>query len=96
MKTRQATASKIGLKSLNGKAKGRPLGFLVACLSIAGHSDCDSKAKHWDDACITANCTLAHRLASRLSLSAIDGGTPMMDQERPRRDGEGDEPEGLA
>jgi hypothetical protein len=96
VKTRQSTASKIGLKSVSGQAKGRPLGYLVAWLAMNQHDGCDSKAKHWDKKENARKCTHAMRLAARLSLHTMDGGEAMMDRERDLRPGEGDEPLGLA
>ena len=96
VKTRQSTASKIGLKSVNGQAKGRPLGYLVAWLAMNQHDGCDSKAKHWDKKENASKCTHAQRLVARLCLQTMDGGQAFLDKERDQRPGEGDEPRGLA
>jgi hypothetical protein len=96
VKSRQSTESKVGLKSENNKAKGRPLGFLMTWLAMNEHAGCNSKKKHWNNTEIAKKCDHGTRLMARLSLNAMDGGPEMLQHERPPRAGEGDEPKGLA
>ena len=96
VRTRQATASKQSTKTPNCAAKGRPLGQLVAWLAMGQRAAVDSKAKHWKTSAVEEYCTHAMRLDQRLSLEVMDGGPEMLAHERPTRDGEGDEPAGLA
>ena len=68
-------------------AQGRPLGLLAAWLSLRP----ESKAEHfnranWPDA--------ARRQAARVELSHVFGSAELFACERPRRDGEGVEPDG--
>ena len=96
VRTRQATASKQSTKTPNCAAKGRPLGQLVAWLAMGQRAAVDSKAKHWKTSAVEEYCTHAVRLDQRFSLEVLDGGLEMLAHERPTRDGEGDEPAGLA
>ena len=96
VRTRQSTAAKVSIKTPNGKAKGRPLGHLVAWLAMEKQAAVDSKANHWNQAAVAEYCAYAVRLDKRLSLDSMDGGPEMLQHERPQRDGEGDEPAGLA
>ena len=84
-------------------ARGRPLGFLLAWLEVGCDPDCKSRDAHSrvadarrrtpDDEALMSK---ERRLAARQK--ALDTGryTAMFDLERPCRDGEGLEPDGLA
>ena len=73
------------------KAKGRPLGYLVAWLGQA--SNWTSKQDHWKPENQPA---FADRQAARVSLANMEAGHTLLEKERPKHDDEGSEPEGLA
>jgi hypothetical protein len=91
--TRQATAVKGNAKTPNMLAKGRPLGYLVSWLSMGCKAACDSKPKHWDKA---NQPTFDQRAAARKVLNDTSSGRNLLLCERAKRDGEADEPLGLA
>ncbi len=82
------------------EARGRPVGFLMAWLAAAHHADSATSHKHMSR---TRQChaeDLAHFSFAKRSRGrqwVVDNGlTDLLGLERPKRGGEGEEPEGLA
>lgn len=76
-------------------AKGRPLGLFVAWLKMAHDSPAMSREEHWEKFLWPDH---AARLEARMYLrNHVAGGARLEAEcERPRREGEGEEPEGFA
>jgi len=94
--TRQATVGKSSSMTTNIRAKGRPLGQMVAWLAYGTCSACKDKNCHWDKVAMAEHVTFERRVAARLSLSTMPSVTEILAAERPKRASEDDEPEGLA
>ena len=78
------------------KAKGRPLGLMVAWLAYGQCDACTDKTQHWDKDAMALHVTHAQRTAARDILAATAAGQDLLSRERPKRASETDEPEGLA
>jgi hypothetical protein len=94
VKTRQSTASKSMAHAKNPspniRAKGRPLGYLVAWL--AGAHNASNKEEHWAAA---NQPSFEARKDARARLAIYANGNSLLEHERPKHDGEDDEPEGI-
>jgi len=74
------------------KAKGRPLGLLVAWLGMCDSSPDLTRAQHWDKDRWPSR---AQRLEARLWVLSHAGGFKYTAAERPQRPNEPDEPDGI-
>jgi len=90
-RTAQAAAN-ASSTNINVSAKGRPLGYLVAWLSMS--DGCVDKAQHWS---VDNAPDHAHRTASRTELETNPSAAAaaLLAKERAQRAGEGPEPNGL-
>jgi len=79
----------------NRSAQGRPVGQLIACLRDAHRhaTKADHMATRRDDVNVV---TLDARVLARTWATGLPGFNAVLDLERPRRAGEGEEPNGLA
>ena len=68
-------------------AQGRPLGLLLSWLEMG--ITVDTKLEHWDRDCWP---TLSEREAARTLFLHVEGAQPFLDEERPLRPGEPEEP----
>jgi len=81
------------LTEWRGKARlgqGRPLGLLVAWLQLAIDPRCDTTQSHVH---IQPLPSFAERVAARAFFKTLPGSEPFLQEERPCRDGEEEEPE---
>jgi hypothetical protein len=91
---RTCEESKRGLNTSKQKSQGRPIGFLLAWLAqAADHGPHADKKSHMAVRLKSDVLTHAERLSWRQR--AIDAGCPFLQHERKKRDGEGEEPEGM-
>jgi len=97
-KTRQSTSaanlSTVKTPSINMQAKGRPLGYLTAWL-LDGKNH-TSKSEHWARENEILATVFDERVSARNMLALHADGLQLLEKERPKREGEADEPAGLA